>query len=139
MSLQSGYCSISVIPSVSERLPHIEGMEPNILTHALPGFNANNVYAMVWQSKQAETIWDIHRLWVAPKLRGKGLAKQMLQLIIEQANKDRVTLRLIVDPLDSRTRVTKLRSLYRSFGFTKIGIYKQSGRDIMEKNPACNN
>lgn len=65
------------------------------------------------------SICEMKRLWVRPEGRGRGVAKELVTQILEQArhlNYDEIR-------LDTLPMMTNAQSLYESFGFDDIAAY----------------
>lgn len=74
------------------------------------------------------SICEMKRLYVRPSYRGKGLGKQLIEVIIEAARKaDYSSMRL-----DTLSSMKAARSLYRAFGFTPIPPYYHNPLDGAE-------
>jgi putative acetyltransferase len=72
--------------------------------------------------KITEGICEMKRLYVKPELRGKGLGKQLVKAVIDEAIKIGYTkMRLDTVPV-----MKEAISLYRSFGFYEIKPYREN-------------
>ncbi len=67
-------------------------------------------------------IYEIKRMYVKPKYRGKGIGRALLQEQINRARQHNVS----IIRLDSSRFMTTAHSLYRSVGFKDIEPYKGS-------------
>ena len=90
---------------------------------ALTG-HEKKVVASVWTHNEPEYHWFIVMIRVHPALRGQGLARKVLELIIAEADRQGVPLRLTVEPtrpvgLDYEQLVT----WYRRYGFVFVPEY----------------
>ena len=62
---------------------------------------------------------EVKRLWVRPSFRGRGLARELVQRVLDSAREVGYS-RLVLDTLDT---MTDAMALYRSMGFRDIEPY----------------
>lgn len=67
--------------------------------------------------------------------RGQGLARAALDMFCREADSSGFTLKLLANPLDTKTRLDKLVAFYRSLGFEVAGRGNYAGEPIMVRSP----
>jgi GNAT superfamily N-acetyltransferase len=75
--------------------------------------------SLVWSDAQ---VGEIKRMWVAPQVRGKGLAKRILAHL-EDAARDAGLTRV---RLDTNKALPEAQALYRSAGYAMIARYSDN-------------
>jgi ribosomal protein S18 acetylase RimI-like enzyme len=74
----------------------------------------------------------IENIFVPNELRGQGIAKKMMQELIE--NNKNIDIELHAYPQDEQTDINKLVEFYESFGFEIIGGSEDWGFEMILNN-----
>lgn len=107
-------------------------------SYYLPGIRAT---ADLMQMDQGPGDWLVTRIEVAENLRGRGFARQLLQLVCDDADREQVSLSLVVCPDLSPRSLTwnQLYEWYERYGFQAYaGPNGAEDWDCMVRFPAKN-
>lgn len=74
-------------------------------------------------------FWMLHRVWVCPRHRRKGIARGLLRDMIHLAEARGVSLVLRINPFEQKAIRRHLRPFYRSLGFKAI----PGSKDLMQR------
>lgn len=96
----------------------IPGLVYDDCCFCLPGFGADAAVMLRWDS--GDEAWSLARLWVHPKLRGRGLGARLLAAVTGWADQEGHPLILFVEPIghDGPTE-SQLIAWYRRHGFER--------------------
>jgi GNAT superfamily N-acetyltransferase len=98
---------------------------PSVQEHLSGKFNLSNVISEVKNKgvdldvREYEKELDLAQIKVPTKLRNKGLAKEAINKVKDYANKINKPVKLLPNPLDSKTDYDRLVKFYESLGFEK--------------------
>lgn len=70
-----------------------------------------------------DDYWLVEKCYVAPELRGQGIARKMMEQAIAEMRAERpdLSIRLVCEAQDSDTDQEKLAGFYESLGFEAVG------------------
>ena len=81
------------------------------------------IYDEEGEVSYGDDYWLIEKCYVAPELRGQGIARKMMQEAIAEMRAERpeLKIRLVCEAQDSDTDQELLAGFYESLGFDAIG------------------
>jgi ribosomal protein S18 acetylase RimI-like enzyme len=81
------------------------------------------------QASQGDGSAELTSLAVSPKARGRGFAKRMVNLFLEQAFQRQATEVVVTTPRDDNDAVN---GMYERLDFIRTGSFSQPGREMVE-------
>lgn len=109
---------LNIVEYVDQYMESLENFVPpqgNLLLCDIDG----QLAGMIGIKQMTEGICEIKRVYVRPDFRGKGIARQLIQHLIDFAKEGNYsTIRL-----ETLQFMTAAQGLYHSFGFEKCDVY----------------